>query len=177
MALRSTAPSAHLVYISIVGVDGHPYPYYRAKAATEAQVEASGLPWSIQRATQFHEFLVRLLRPSDRLPFVVVPAGFRFQPMATAEAARRLVEIAGGGPSGRLADVSGPEVHAAVDLARSYRRAMGKAPRVFSLPLAGRSAAAFRRGDHILATPNYGQQTWQEFLGDFVAREASPRGA
>lgn len=163
-ALGSVAPPTHLIYISIVGVDDHPYFYYRAKVAAERLIAGSDIAWSIQRATQFHELLVRALRPSDRLPFAVVPGGLRFQPMAASEAARRLVEIVGEGPSGRLPDIGGPEVRDLVDLARAYRRANGKAPRVIALPLAGASAAAFRRGGHILAQSRYGRQTWEEFL-------------
>ncbi|MBV8162065.1 MAG: NAD(P)H-binding protein, partial [Acidimicrobiia bacterium] len=46
---------AHLLYVSIVGVDRHRLPYYRAKWAAEQVVEASGAGWTILRATQFHE--------------------------------------------------------------------------------------------------------------------------
>lgn len=40
--LGSMAPSAHLIYISIVGVDDHPYFYYRAKVAAERLVRVVG---------------------------------------------------------------------------------------------------------------------------------------
>jgi uncharacterized protein YbjT (DUF2867 family) len=46
----------HLVYISIVGVDKIPYGYYRAKFAAEQVLLASGLPVTLLRVTQFHEF-------------------------------------------------------------------------------------------------------------------------
>lgn len=164
--LGSKAPSAHLIYISIVGIDDHPYFYYRAKLAAERLIAGSDVAWTIQRATQFHELLVRFLHPSDRLPFAVVPGGLRFQPMAASEAAQRLVEIVGEGPGGRQPDISGPEVRDSVDLARAYRRAIGKAPRVIALPLAGASAAAFRRGGHLLAQPRFGRQTWEAFLAE-----------
>ncbi len=104
----------------------------------------------------------------------MVPGGFRFQPMAASEAARRLVEIVGEGPSGRVPDISGPEVRDAVDLARAYRRAIGQAPRIIRLPLAGRAAAAFRRGGHNLPEPRYGRQTWEEFLAQRGTRDNLP---
>ena len=44
----------HLLYISIVGVDRHPFAYYRAKWAAEQAFEAGEVPLTIQRATQFH---------------------------------------------------------------------------------------------------------------------------
>lgn len=165
-ALGTIAPSAHLIYPSIVGIDDHPYFYYRAKVAAERLISAGASPWSIQRATQFHELLIRALRPSDWLPFAIVPAGLRFQPMAGSEAAARLVEIVSEGPRGRLPDIGGPEVRDTVDLGRAYRRSIGKATRVVGLPLAGKAAAAFRRDGHILREPRYGQQTWEQFLAE-----------
>ena len=42
--LRARANPPHLVYVSIVGCDRNPYPYYRAKYACELVLERSGLP-------------------------------------------------------------------------------------------------------------------------------------
>src|SRR5450759_3038214 len=47
----------HVVYISIVGMEGIAYPYYKAKLATEAVVQENIVPWSILRATQFHTLM------------------------------------------------------------------------------------------------------------------------
>ena len=52
---------SHLVYVSIVGVDAIPLGYYQRKLEAEALVEASGVPWTILRATQFHSFVAYLL--------------------------------------------------------------------------------------------------------------------
>ena len=53
---------AHLVFISIVGVDRHPYFYYRAKFQAEGVVERSGLPYTILRITRFHDLVPLALR-------------------------------------------------------------------------------------------------------------------
>jgi uncharacterized protein YbjT (DUF2867 family) len=48
----------HHVALSIVGVDGVPdQGYFRAKVAQEKLMEASGIPYTIVRSTQFLEFL------------------------------------------------------------------------------------------------------------------------
>jgi uncharacterized protein YbjT (DUF2867 family) len=60
-------------------VDRIPYFYYRAKLEAEALVEASGLPWTILRATQFHELVYRFLQAAARLPILLVPRGWRDQ--------------------------------------------------------------------------------------------------
>lgn len=173
-ALRSTAPNAHFVYISIAGVsDDHPYFYYRAKAASEALITASDSPWTILRATQFYELIVRLAEPFDRLPFAVVP-DVRIQPMAAAEAAARLVELVDAGPSGRVPDIAGPEVGSLVEYARDYRQAIGKSPRVKGFRLRGRLGRAAREEAHIPGLPGYGRQTWSKFLAAYAqARSAA----
>ena len=43
------ADTPHLVFISIVGVDGIPLGYYRAKLAAERVIEDAGLGWTILR--------------------------------------------------------------------------------------------------------------------------------
>jgi len=55
VAARGGRP--HVVYISIVGVDRHPLPYYKAKRSADMAIEAAGLPYTILRATQFHSLL------------------------------------------------------------------------------------------------------------------------
>jgi uncharacterized protein YbjT (DUF2867 family) len=80
----------HLVDISIVGVDRVPYRYYQAKLAAERLIQASGLPWTILRATQFHQLVLLVARGLARLPLVPVPAATSFQPIDAAEVADRL---------------------------------------------------------------------------------------
>src|SRR4051794_15199061 len=47
----------HLVLISIVGIDRIPFAFYRVKLAVEEVARESGVPFTIQRATQFHSFV------------------------------------------------------------------------------------------------------------------------
>ena len=116
---------SHVVFISIVGVDRNPYfPYYRVKLDAENVVERSPVPWTILRATQSHELVLRAGRILDRLPAVTpIPRGFRLQPMDVGEAADRLAEIALSEPSGHVPDVGGPEVLSSAELARAYLEA------------------------------------------------------
>src|SRR5919201_1287249 len=83
---------SHIVYISIVGIDRIPYPYYKHKLAAEGVVQRSGVPWTILRATQFHSLIEFLLRRAMRLPVAFLATGLRFQPMDPGEAANRLCE-------------------------------------------------------------------------------------
>src|SRR5918998_3333592 len=57
----------HLVYISVVGADRIPvvsrvdramFGYFESKRAAERVVADSGLPWTMLRATQFHDLIL-----------------------------------------------------------------------------------------------------------------------
>jgi len=74
-AARRSGNHPHLLYISIVGIDRVPLGYYREKLAVERLVEGAGLPWTIQRSTQFHDLLDRLFRALSHSPVLPVPAG------------------------------------------------------------------------------------------------------
>ncbi len=155
---------AHLVYISIVGVDRHPLGYYRAKLAAEESIVASPLPSTILRTTQFHDLLDRVLQSLTRSPVVVIPRGFRFQPVDVEVVAERLTELVGGPAAGRVPDLGGPEVLPVETIARGYLQARRKRALLVSIPVPGTSARAFREGWHTTPNTAEGTVTWEQFL-------------
>src|SRR5690606_2336518 len=54
ISAAADAGAAHIVLLSIVGIDRMPHDYYAGKVAQEKVLEKSEVPWTIQRATQFH---------------------------------------------------------------------------------------------------------------------------
>ncbi|MFI1202304.1 NAD(P)H-binding protein [Streptomyces sp. BHT-5-2] len=156
----------HLVYISIVGVDRIPLRYYRAKLAVERLLAGSGVGWTVLRATQFHQLLLRLVRTGARSPVVPVPAGVRFQPVDAGEVAGRLVELALGEPAGRVADMGGPEVLTADEVVRMTLAAGGRRRLPLPVWLPGASAAALRRGENLAPEHAVGRRTYAEFLAE-----------
>lgn len=173
------AGAGHLVFISIVGVDRHPYFYYRAKYEAERVVAASGLPYTILRTTQFHDFALFLAQSLARLPVVPVPAGWRMQPVDTSEVAERLVALASAAPAGRVPDMGGPEILPARDLVRACLSAAGRRRPLVSVRVPGKTAAAFRQGVHLAPGHATGVRTFGEFLAGRVdpARLVSGYGA
>ena len=156
---------SHLVYISIVGIDRAPsYPYYRAKLDAEGLVTGSAVPHTILRTTQFYDLVLGALRALDKLPVTVVPKGFVGQPIDVGEVAGRMVELALGGPAGRVPDVGGPEVRTLADVAHAYLRATGRERRVLEVPVPGKTARAFRGGALTCPENAYGRIAWEEFL-------------
>jgi len=150
----------HLVYVSIVGVDQHHYGYYRAKWAAEQAFEAGSVPLTIQRATQFHSLLHRLLS----LPVSGLPFGSTFQPIDTGEVADRFVELVDAGPSGRADDIGGPEVLDIDDLLGQWQEVFGARPRCFTLPATGQAFRDFGKGIQTCPDHKVGTITWKQFL-------------
>src|SRR5918997_1499323 len=73
--LQERSQPPHLIYVSIVGVDRNPFPYYRAKYACELVLERSGLPVTVVRATQFHTLVHGIGQFAARGPVALAPAG------------------------------------------------------------------------------------------------------
>ena len=162
------AEVAHLVYISIVGVDRSQYPYYAAKREAERIFEAGETPWTILRATQFHHLVYALLRGrDDGSARLTVPPGMRFQSVARHETAARLIELAHMAPSGYAPPLRGPETLTIAEMARAYLAALGRAASVETAPAEGAPDSPFRTGVNLVpedAPATRGQQTWAEFL-------------
>ncbi|MGC1576293.1 MAG: NmrA family NAD(P)-binding protein, partial [Beijerinckiaceae bacterium] len=57
LAAEAAAGVRHHVALSIVGTDRSDNGYFRAKVAQEKLIEASGIPYTLIRSTQFLEFL------------------------------------------------------------------------------------------------------------------------
>ncbi|NLU65717.1 NAD(P)H-binding protein [Streptomyces sp. HNM0574] len=172
-ARRNGAP--HLVFVSIVGVDRVPLPYYRTKLVAERIVEKSGLPWTVLRATQFHELLARMTTGQRRFPVVLTLRGVRFQPVDAGEVAQRLVELALGEPAGRVADMGGPEVWDAEELTGRTLRAYGLRRRIVPLRLPGKIFRGFREGGNLARDHAVGTVTYDDFLA--AAGDRRARGA
>jgi uncharacterized protein YbjT (DUF2867 family) len=154
-AKEATAP--HIVFVSIVGVDEIPIGYYRAKLAVERILETSGLPWTVLRATQFHDLILRFFTIQRGLPVLLLPKGLRFQPVDVRDVACRLTRLATREPAGRAPDFGGPEVRPLRDLARAYTNR-----RIVELPIPGRVLRGYRAGAN-LAEPG-GTVTFEQYL-------------
>lgn len=167
-ARASGAP--HLVYVSIVGIENVALGYYRAKLACEQLIEESGLPWTILRATQFHDLITAICDVQRMVPVTLVPAGTSFQPIDVTDVADRLVTIVAGTAAGRASDMGGPEVRDIAELARCYLDAIGRRRPIWPVRLPGRVFRDYRAGNHLVPGQAVGRITFEEFLADRRAR-------
>ena len=142
----------HLVYISIVGCDLNPYPYYRAKYACELVLERSGLPVTVVRATEFHTLVATIARACAHGPFSLQPQ-VSFQSCDHRWVAGRLVDAAlGEAPPAyrRSADLAGPERTTLGEAVNLLRQSAGqRPPRVIRLPALGGTLRAFADGTNL----------------------------
>ena len=170
LELALVAGVRHVVFISIVGVDGVTYPYYKAKVATEKIVRDSGVPWSTLRATQFHEFMELLLRGFSRMPGITaVPFGWRFQPIDSREVARRVADVALAAPAGMLPDFGGPEVRTFQSIAESWLAARREQRRLINVPMPFRFSRQFAEGKITCPDHRDGVVTFDQYLTEKYA--------
>jgi uncharacterized protein YbjT (DUF2867 family) len=160
--LQATPPTTHVVVMSIVGIDRIPMPYYRYKLEVERLVAESGAPYSILRATQFHNLLDRIF--SVRLPVLLAPP-ITLQPIAVEDVAVRLTELVAGPVNGRVPDIGGPERRRLTELARVWRAARRSRRPVVGVRVPGKVFRAYASGAALVDGPSYGRITFEEYVG------------
>ncbi|MER7892115.1 NAD(P)H-binding protein [Micromonospora sp. NPDC094482] len=152
LAAGERAGVGHQVILSIVGVDQVPLlDYYRAKALQEELLRQGPTPYSIVRATQFFEFVNAIMSWTSDETTVRLPAT-PVQPMAAADVAAAVVDVATGAPLGGIRNVAGPDVYALDDLGRLTLAAQQDNRTVVTDDSAGMFAAV--PGDVLIAGPD-----------------------
>ena len=164
LAAETEAGVGHHVALSIVGIDDVDTGYYAGKRLQELVLAEGEVPWSVLRATQFHEFAEQVLHFVTVGPVSVVPRMLS-QPVAAREVAQALVELAEGGPVGQAPELAGPDRLQMVDLARRVSRARGLGRRVVPVRLPGAAGRAMRSGALVPAGDGpRGRVTFDEWL-------------
>lgn len=142
----------HQVALSIVGVDQVPQlDYYRAKVLQEELLRNGPTPYSIVRATQFFEFMDAVMSWTAADGVVRLPAT-PLQPIASADVARALADVATATPLDGSLDVAGPDVLALDEIGRITVAAHGDGRRVVTDEQAGMFAAV--HGDVLIGGPD-----------------------
>ena len=173
LAMAREAGVRHAVYISIVGMEGIPFPYYRSKLAAEAVMREGIVPWSILRATQFHSLMEIYLEAMSKLPGIAtVPFRWQFQPVDPGDVARRLVEVVTRQPAGTLPDFGGPEVRTLKGLAESWLAVRAPKKRLVNLWVPFTFSRQWAAGRLLCPDHRDGAVTFEQYL---ALRYATPR--
>lgn len=170
IAAAKTAGVKHILFMSIVGVDKRDWFFYSAKRDCELLIEESGIPFSILRATQFHDFAHMFLRDIFlRLPIGFLPKNWRIQPIDTGEVAALLLQTVQNGPSGYLAEAGGPQILTFEELAEIWMSAAGHR-RALRIPFPFLMGRAFSSGHNLTPDQRVGRITWEAWVGQNVAK-------
>jgi uncharacterized protein YbjT (DUF2867 family) len=161
-AAGARAGVANHVTISIVGIDRVPISYYKVKLAQEEVLKAGEVPWTLLRATQFHQLLDSAFAAAAR--FGVRPTGSaKVQPIDPSVVATRLADAALAAPAGRLPDIGGPRVQSLGELSATWAAARGKRRLPLRVPALGKTGKALAAGglcDERAATPGEDFAGW-----------------
>jgi uncharacterized protein YbjT (DUF2867 family) len=124
-AAETEAGVRHHVALSIVGTDRTPdNGYFRAKVVQEKLIEASDIPYTIIRSTQFLEFLRGIAAESTDGNVVRLSPGL-FQPIAADDVAPIVAEVALAAPRNGIVEIAGPERAPFNEIVARYLKAIG----------------------------------------------------
>ena len=153
----------HIVMISIAGIDDIPFGYYVAKRAAEQVIIDSGIPYTILRTTQFHQF-AEMIFDSQRFSPVLLSPKLRIQPIDTRVVAAELAALATSNPAGRVADLGGPEVFTGAEIAAVMKKARGWRRPVLNFSLFGKAWAGYAAGHNLVPGNRSGGRSYAEYL-------------
>jgi uncharacterized protein YbjT (DUF2867 family) len=110
----------HHIALSVVGTDRlQESGYFHAKLVQEQLIARSGIPYTIVHSTQFFEFLNGIAAAATEGDIVRLSQA-EIQPIASADVATAVAEIALGAPADGIVEIAGPEQYSLSDLVQHY---------------------------------------------------------
>lgn len=171
LAAEATAGVRHHVALSVVGTDRlQASGYFRAKLAQENMIRASGIPYTIVRATQFFEFVAAIAQSATNGQTVRLPPAM-MQPVVSDDVAAELARVAVAPPLNGTVDLAGPEPIRMDDLVRRFLQAAGDTRQVVTDPQSSYFGTAVN--DQSLtpgSTPRLGRTRFGDWLGRSVQK-------
>jgi uncharacterized protein YbjT (DUF2867 family) len=139
LAAEKTASVKHHVALSVVGTDrltgsgaGSLSGYFRAKLAQENLIKASGIPFTIVRATQFFEFVKGIAQSATGGSTNIRLSSVLMQPMVSDDVAAAVTDAALEQPVNGMVEVAGPDQIRQDELVRQFLSATGDARKVIT---------------------------------------------
>jgi uncharacterized protein YbjT (DUF2867 family) len=175
LAAEAAANVRHHVALSVVGTDRLlASGYFRAKMAQEKLIEASRIPYTIVRATQFFEFVGGIAESASDGHTVRLPPAM-MQPISADDVAAALAEVATAEAENGTVEIAGPELVRMDELVRRYlvaskdTRQVSTDPqaRYYGIPVDDRSLVP---GDH----PRLGPTRFADWLSSQFPSQRHP---
>ncbi|WP_201314267.1 SDR family oxidoreductase [Dyella sp. EPa41] len=109
LAAETAAEVKHHVSLSVVGTGRlDDSPYLHGKAVQERMIRESSIPFTILHATQFYEFLLEIVERSVYEQTLRLSPAY-IQPVASADVAASLAELAVRPPKNDMVEIAGPD--------------------------------------------------------------------
>ncbi|HXI70495.1 MAG TPA: SDR family oxidoreductase [Verrucomicrobiae bacterium] len=123
LAAESVAGVRHHVALSVVGTERLlASGFFRAKLAQEKLIQASSIPYTIVRATQFSEFVGSIANSATDGQTVRLPSAL-LQPIVSDDVATALAGVAVAEPLNRMVELAGPDAIPLDELVRQFLKA------------------------------------------------------
>lgn len=124
---------AHLIYVSIVGVEKAPIKYFKTKRKVEEYIIEKCARYSILRSTQFLAFFEDQIKAVIKRKIAIIP-NLQYQPIEAAKVAERLVELCKNGPINAIEKRGGSEVVFYKQAIKAYFKTRGLRRLIISIP-------------------------------------------
>jgi uncharacterized protein YbjT (DUF2867 family) len=130
LAAEAAAGVGHHVALSVVGTERLLQSgFFRAKMAQEELIQASNVPYTIVRSTQFFEFVDGIAQSATEGQTVRLSRA-HIQPIVSDDVAAALAEVTLGAPVNGMIEIAGPERLGLDELVRRFLRAKQDARQV-----------------------------------------------
>lgn len=156
--------NAHFIYISIVGIDELPMPYFRQKLQVEQEIKKSGVTYSIIRATQFHNYIDQILKQFLKFPLGILPHKVPVQPIDVSVVAEQLVNMCFEQPSNHTENIGGKEVLSLEEIAAVWLNIQNKRKTIVNMPLWGKAGRSLKAGSLTCANKTSEGKDWKQWV-------------
>lgn len=158
----------HLVYISIVGIEDIPFSYYRKKLASENAIKHSGIPFTIVRATQFHEFAHSIITNLLKYRIGILPKKIVLQTIDVSLVAKELVNVSQKPPENKTYELGGAEILNLGQMAAIWLKVTGKRRWILNIPILGKLGKALRYGSLTTRYSKPKSSRYQQWLAGYL---------
>ncbi|MFC6114338.1 SDR family oxidoreductase [Sporosarcina thermotolerans] len=162
--LRKMQYIKHFIYPSIVGIDGIPLKYYKLKYEAEDLLRNSSIPYTIVRATQFHNFVEKLFLSKPHFKRYIVPGNIKFQSVDVSDFANHLIGLVDKDPQGRTNDFGGPDIMTLREMAELKIKINNETNKVLSFSIPGVLYKSFVDGKNTNDNQKMGKITFVDYL-------------
>lgn len=166
----------NFIYVSIVGIDKAAYGYYQNKLRAEELIIKSGIPYTILRITQFHDFVLnRILNAGHENEVIVIPAGLKFQSIDLADVCKRINQLIQGGAGNSIQQIGGPEILEIETIVQEYQKIFKPAKRIQFTTNLNDFQRLFTTGINLCPDHKWGTVSWGDYLSSLSLTQPSAK--